>query len=136
MKRLTGILLIGAVVAFASAFTVSIAAQEAKEPGVVILKGNPSGGVKFDHPKHAKLAKNCDVCHHGPKPEMTPKGKQQKCQDCHTKAAKAPMKTNARAAFHDAMAKKGVCVDCHQDELAAKKPVPVKCADCHKKENA
>ncbi|HSL21268.1 MAG TPA: cytochrome c3 family protein [Vicinamibacterales bacterium] len=136
MTRLIRFLLLGAIVAFVGAFSISVHAQaQPKEPGVVILKGNPQGGVKFDHPKHSKVAKDCDVCHHAPKPEMTAKAKQQKCQDCHTKTVKPPMKTNARAAFHDAMAKKGLCVDCHADQGKAGKKVPVKCAECHQKAN-
>jgi DnaJ-class molecular chaperone len=45
------------------------------------------------------------------------------------------MKTPTRGAFHDAMAKKGTCIDCHATG-AGKGKAPVKCADCHKKENA
>lgn len=137
MTRAMRFLLLGAAVAFAGAFTVSVAAQEPKAPGVVILKGNPQGGVKFDHKAHqALVGDKCDTCHHASKPEKPLKAKQQKCQDCHSgKTATAPMKTAARAAFHDPMAKKGTCVDCHVKQAAAGKKVPVKCADCHKKEN-
>ena len=59
------------------------------------------------------------------------KAKQEKCQTCHEKTVTAPMKTNAKTAFHDAMAKKGVCVDCHVKEAAAGKKVPSKCNECH-----
>lgn len=136
MTRLTRFLLLGAAALFAGAFTVSVAAQ-AKEPGVVILKGSPQGGVKFDHAAHVKLVgTKCETCHHASMPEKPMKEKQQRCQDCHTKTVAAPMKTNTRAAFHDAMAKKGTCVDCHVKENTAGKKAPVKCADCHKKENA
>jgi sRNA-binding protein len=102
-------------------------------PDKVVLKGNPMGGVNFDHAKHAKLVGDakCDTCHHASKPEMALKSKNQKCQDCHTKAVAAPMKTNAKAAFHDAMAKKGLCVDCHIKEVAGGKKAPVKCNECH-----
>jgi hypothetical protein len=136
MTRLTRFLLLGALALFVGAFTISVEAQE-KEPGVVILKGSPQGGVKFDHPAHVKAAgKKCEVCHHPSKPEKPNKTKNQACQDCHTKAAAAPMKTGARAAFHDPMAKKGTCIDCHVKEGGAAKKMPVKCAECHKKENA
>jgi sRNA-binding protein len=101
-------------------------------PTKVVLKGNPMGGVNFDHAAHAKLVGDkCDTCHHASKPEKAMKAKQEKCQTCHEKAATAPMKTNAKAAFHDAMAKKGVCVDCHVKEGAAGKKVPSKCNECH-----
>jgi nitrate/TMAO reductase-like tetraheme cytochrome c subunit len=108
-------------------------AQE-KAPGTVILKGAPMGGVKFDHAAHVKASggdAKCATCHHPSKPEKANATKHQRCQDCHTKVPTAPMKTKAQAAFHDAMAKKGTCIDCH---VTAKKG-PAKCADCHKKEN-
>lgn len=108
-----------------------------KQPDTVILKGNPQGGVKFDHKTHASRTKECTTCHHASKPEKPSKSANQKCSDCHTKTAAAPMKTNIRSAFHDPMAKKGTCMDCHVKERAknAKANVPVKCAECHKKEN-
>ncbi len=108
-------------------------AQE-KAPGTVILKGAPMGGVKFDHAAHVKASggdAKCESCHHASKPEKANATKNQKCQDCHTKTVAAPMKTKAQAAFHDPMAKKGLCVDCH----ITKKKGPVKCNECHKKEN-
>jgi len=109
---------------------------QVKAPGVVILKGNPMGGVKYDHTAHVKAtADKCDTCHHASRPEKPAKAKEEKCQTCHTKTATAPMKTPAKLAFHDATAKKGTCVDCHLKSVAAGKKVPAKCADCHKKEN-
>ena len=108
-------------------------------PTTTVLKGNPMGGVNFDHAKHAKLVGDakCDTCHHASKPEKAMKAKQEKCQTCHTKTVEAPLKTTAKLAFHDAMAKKGTCIDCHVKEAAAgnKKVPSSKCMDCHKKEN-
>ena len=116
-----------------------VQAQTPKEPETVVLTGSPMGGVKFDHKAHAKdRGIKCDTCHHASKPEKPMTAKQQKCTDCHTKVAAAPMKTKTQAAFHDPMAKKGLCVDCHAAATVkgtSKKPVPAKCADCHKKEN-
>jgi sRNA-binding protein len=101
-------------------------------PGKVVLKGNPMGGVNFDHAAHAKIAGDkCDTCHHASMPEKAMKAKQENCQNCHTKAATAPMKTTAKLAFHDAMAKKGTCIDCHAKEVAAGKKAPLKCNECH-----
>jgi uncharacterized Ntn-hydrolase superfamily protein len=103
----------------------------------VILKGNPMGAVKYPHAAHARLVgSGCDLCHHASKPEQPLGSRYQKCQDCHTKVATAPMKTRAQAAFHDPIAKRGICVDCHLRENAAGKKTPAKCLDCHKKENA
>ncbi|MGA2264734.1 MAG: cytochrome c3 family protein [Acidobacteriota bacterium] len=69
------------------------------------------------------------------KPGKAAKAAQEDCQDCHTKTVTAPMKTTVKLAFHDNVAKKGVCIDCHVKEAAAGKKAPVKCAECHKKAN-
>lgn len=111
-------------------------AQAPKAPDTVVLKGAPMGGVKLMHTAHSKdRGVKCVTCHHPAKPEKAAKSEHQKCTDCHTKVAAAPMKTPTRGAFHDPMAKKGVCVDCHVAENAKGKKAPAKCADCHKKEN-
>lgn len=130
------------MVASGLAFTVAIAApiasgQAPKPPDTVVLKGAPMGGVKFAHKVHATDQKiDCKTCHHPSKPEKAMTSEYQKCTDCHTKTATAPMKTATRGAFHDPMAKKGVCVDCHVKQAAAgKTKAPAKCPDCHKKEN-
>jgi hypothetical protein len=134
MKRFAGLILALAAIAIV-ACGAQVYTQAAKEPGIVILKGAPIGGVKFDHPKHSKTAGagKCDTCHHASKTEMPAKAEQQKCSDCHTKAATAPMKTKYQAAFHDPMYKKGTCADCHVKDTTKK--APAKCLDCHKKEN-
>ena len=109
---------------------------QVKPPGVVVLKGNPMGGVKFDHGAHAKLiGDKCATCHHASKPEKAAKTAQENCQTCHTKTAAAPMKTNAKLAFHDNLAKAGTCINCHAKEAAIGKKVPLKCAECHVKAN-
>jgi len=109
------------------------AAAQTPPPGKVVLKGSPMGGVNFDHAKHAKLVGDakCDTCHHASKPEKAAKAKQEKCQTCHEKAATAPMKTTAKLAFHDALAKKGTCIDCHIKAVADAKKAPMKCPECH-----
>jgi hypothetical protein len=130
-------LVILSVFAFAVAVSGLALAQE-KAPTVVVLKGAPLGGVKFDHAKHSKLeGVKCDTCHHASKPEKPSKTAHESCQTCHTKAATAPMKTNTQGAFHVAMAKGGLCIDCHVKAIAAGKKAPAagKCAECHKKEN-
>lgn len=115
---------------------VAAASQGGKEPDTVVLKGAPMGGVKLAHKAHAHdLKVKCETCHHPSRPEKALKSPQQACSDCHTKTVAAPMKTNARAAFHDAPGKKGICIDCHATEAPKGKKAPVKCLDCHKKEN-
>ena len=115
--------------------TATFQAQE-KAPDVVVLKGNPMGGVKFNHAAHAKLTGDkCETCHHASKPEKALKTPHENCQNCHTSKVVAPMKTMARSAFHDGPGKKGICIDCHVKEAAAKKASPLKCTECHKKEN-
>ncbi len=131
------------IIALSAALAVAIGAprvagQAPKEPGTVILKGAPLGGVKFDHKTHSERAnKKCETCHHASKPEKPSKAAQEKCTNCHTKAVAAPMKTTTRGAFHDPLAKSGTCIDCHAKSVAAGKkvPTPGKCPECHKKEN-
>ena len=138
MKIMLRVLLMGIAVLGAGAVNNLAAQGKAKdkdEPTVVVLKGAALGGVKFTHDKHEDLAK-CIACHHASKPEKALKSAHEKCTDCHTKPAVAPMKTTIRDAYHDVTAKKGVCMDCHVKEAAAgKKNVPLKCNECHKKEN-
>jgi sRNA-binding protein len=132
MKRA---ILVLALIVGVALLAVPVTAQTPTPPTKVVLKGNPMGGVTFDHTAHVKAAggdTKCDTCHHASKPEKAAKAKQEKCQTCHEKTATAPMKTNAKAAFHDPMAKKGTCVDCHVKEAAAGKKVPgSKCNECH-----
>lgn len=133
MKRV--IVIISIVFICMSGLTGVVQAQ-GKAPGIVILKGNPMGGVKFDHTAHGKLAGDkCETCHHAAKPEKTAKAAQEGCQGCHTKAVTAPMKTTTKLAFHDSAAKAGTCINCHATQAAAGKKVPLKCVECHKKEN-
>jgi hypothetical protein len=137
MKKFLVILSVFAVAACMSGIA---SAQEKPAPTTVVLKGSPMGGVKFDHAKHSKLeGVKCDTCHHASKPEKPYAAKvvHQACQDCHTKAATPPMKTATQGAFHVAMAKSGICIDCHVKAIAAGKKAPAasKCAECHKKEN-
>jgi hypothetical protein len=129
--------LIFACAALAVAGILSVAtlhAQAPQVPDTVVLAGAPLGSVTLTHKAHAgTYAAKCDNCHHASKAEKPMKAAQEKCTDCHTKAAAAPMKTKLQAAFHDPMAKKGTCVDCHQQAIAKGKKAPAKCADCHKK---
>jgi hypothetical protein len=125
-----------AAVAVAAFFAVgTLQAQAPKAPDTAVLTGAPLGNVTLSHAAHTKeYGAKCENCHHASKPEKAMKGAQEKCTDCHTKAAVAPMKTKLQAAFHDPMAKKGTCVDCHQEAIAkGNKKAPSKCADCHKK---
>jgi hypothetical protein len=110
--------------------------SQTKPPGTIVLKGAPMGGVKFQHDIHTNHAGNkCEVCHHASKAEKPNKSPQQACSECHTKPVQAGMKTGRQAAFHDATARTGNCVECHKKETAAGKKAPVKCNECHKKEN-
>jgi len=118
------------------AVSMSLAAFAADAPNVIVLKGNPMGGVKFMHLMHAKdRAIKCDTCHHAAKSQKAAKSATETCADCHTKAAVAPMKTSYKLAFHDAMAKKGTCIDCHLAKNAKGKHAPTKCTECHQRAN-
>jgi Class III cytochrome C family len=112
----------------------ALRAQAPKEPDKVVLAA-PNGAVTFPHAAHTKTTGvKCENCHHPSKAEKALTSPNQRCGDCHTKVAAAPMKTKLQAAFHDPMAKKGTCVDCHQQAIAkGNKKAPAKCADCHKK---
>jgi len=135
MRRWIYVVTLVAVCALATATGARVYAQ-AKGPETVVLTGNPMGGVKFEHAKHsATYGAKCENCHHASKPEKAMKAAQQKCSDCHTKVAAAPMKTKYQNAFHDATAKSGTCIDCHAKAVTAGKKAPKVCADCHKKEN-
>ncbi len=114
----------------------TLRAQAPKAPDTAVLTGSPLGNVTFNHKAHTTTygVTKCETCHHASKPEKPMKAAQEKCTNCHTKIAAAPMKTKLQAAFHDPMAKKGTCVDCHQQAIAkGNKKAPAKCADCHKK---
>ena len=137
MRKVHAILAIILGVAVVMAVSVPVWAQAKTAPDTIILKGNPMGGVKFMHTLHSKdRGAKCETCHHAAKPEKAAKTATDACSTCHTKTAAAPMKTTYKLAFHDAMAKKGVCIDCHTAENAKGKKAPTKCAECHKKENA
>jgi len=102
----------------------------------VVLTGAPLGGVRLAHTLHVERAGNaCTRCHHASRPEQPATAPQQACADCHTKVAASPMTTKYQAAFHNPMAQSGTCIDCHKAENAKGKHAPVKCAECHKKDN-
>ena len=120
-----------------AAETQAAQAQPAAPPDTIILKGAPMGGVKFLHTAHAKdRAIKCETCHHPAKAESPAQAAQQRCTDCHTTVAKAPMKTKRQAAFHNPTATAGVCIDCHKAQNAKGKKAPTKCMECHQKANA
>ena len=123
---------VGAAVAFAGSLS-GLAAQE-KGPDTLVLTGSSLGGVKFGHASH-KAFTDCTTCHHASRPEKPLSTPNEACTACHTKTPAPPMATSTRDAFHNATGKSGVCVDCHVTEAAGGKVVPVKCSECHKKEN-
>lgn len=113
-----------------TAFT-EAAKQKATPPAKpIILTGNPMGGVRFEHTKHPVA---CETCHHPSREPKPGKVAQQACTDCHTKPPQPGMKTGKQAAFHNAPATAGTCIDCHKKSGGA---APTKCTQCHKKENA
>jgi hypothetical protein len=130
----TTLIALAGVLAVSFVTAEALHAQAAKAPDTAVLTGSPLGDVTLSHKAHtATYGAKCEDCHHASKPEKPMKAAQEKCSDCHTKVAAAPMKTKAQAAFHDPMAKKGTCVGCHEQAVAKGKKAPQKCADCHKK---
>lgn len=119
-----------------SAGLARLAYAETQPKDVVILKGSPMGGVKFEHKLHSTARGiKCETCHHPSKPEKALKAPQEACSDCHTKPATPPLKTDRPRAFHKPMATGGTCIDCHKAENAKGKKAPTKCLECHKKTN-
>jgi hypothetical protein len=106
---------------------------EREPPAGTVTLPAKLGAVTFDHKKHVGRAPSCATCHHESRPEKPLEAQQQACRDCHTQPAVAPMKTSLRDAHHDAKASAGTCVSCHKQPANQGKPVPLKCADCHKK---
>jgi hypothetical protein len=119
---LAGVSLVSAATAKEMPENVTIADCQAKQPSVV-----------FPHAKHAAL--DCKACHHTQADlKAGTDTVVQKCKDCHV----APEKATTPKCSEMGMTKNPYhisCVGCHKAEVAknAAKPLPVKCADCHKK---
>jgi len=80
-----------------------------------------NGAVTFNHKAHsAQYGAKCADCHHV--------GQPQACETCHNGQGKAP---KLFAAFHGDG--KFSCKTCHAKAVAAGKPAPKGCTDCHKK---
>ena len=110
--------------------------KKAAPKDVAILKGAALGAVKFEHKLHVERAGNkCERCHHASRPEKPGTAAQESCLNCHTRPPAPGMKTGLPAAFHNAAAQAGTCIDCHKAENARGKKAPIKCVDCHRKEN-
>jgi hypothetical protein len=99
--------------------------QEAKEKYIYDAK---TGKVTFPHLKHQELTNNdCKVCHH----EVTEGNPAQTCSDCHKKIVQITPLGEAMPlskAFHTK------CIACHQKMVKEEKKAPVKCQECHIKE--
>lgn len=127
---------LGLVLVAGAMLPTKLAAQApAKEPaGPDTVVFTPTRGkVTFTHGAHSK-AFECSSCHHESRPEKPLTSPKQKCGDCHTEPATAPMKTGLKAAFHDTVNKEGTCFTCHKKQAEAGKETPSACMDCHKKE--
>ena len=111
----------------------TLAAQENAPDTIMMTGSSPLGGVMFLHGSHKEKAE-CTACHHESRPEMPATSEHQACSTCHTKTPTAPMTTSIRDAFHDARAQAGTCMDCHRTESEAGTVVPLKCAECHKRD--
>jgi hypothetical protein len=137
-KRSIGVVMLAVLSAFFVGAVADEAKSTAKPPEIIILKGNPSGPVKFRHRLHTDIREiPCLTCHHASKPQKPATVPQQACGTCHVSVAMKPMHTNMEAAFHDDEATAGLCISCHTRENAAhkRKLAPVKCRDCHNKAN-
>lgn len=107
-------------------------------PEIIILTGNPMGGVAFRHRLHTQIREiQCSTCHHESRPQRPATSAYQPCQTCHTESATPPMVTKTQAAFHNPDASAGLCISCHQREDAEHKHklAPVTCQACHNPAN-
>lgn len=107
-------------------------------PEIIILTGNPMGGVKFRHRLHTQVREiQCSVCHHESRPQMPATSAYQPCRTCHTEQVSKPMVTKTQAAFHNEDASAGLCISCHKREDAEHKHklAPFNCLQCHEKGN-
>lgn len=123
---------LGALVLGAALLPREVSAQENKGPENVVYSPR-RGTVTFTHAKHGQ-AYECVSCHHASKDAKPLTSEHQKCGDCHTTPATAPVTTSLRNAFHITADEKGLCFDCHKKEAAAGKKAPTTCDDCHKRE--
>jgi nitrate/TMAO reductase-like tetraheme cytochrome c subunit len=98
----------------------------------IVLRGKNMAPVSFDHAAHMSLERGCIACHHESKNQKPSVNEFEKCGECHTQPATAPVTTNWTNAFHNVSATKGLCIDCHKDELKAGKQAPVQCKQCHR----
>jgi hypothetical protein len=72
---------------------------EEEAPEVVILKGNPMGGVKFDRAAHAEqVGDNGQTCPHRSRLGKALESEHRKCADCHKKENAWTGETNRGAA--------------------------------------
>jgi hypothetical protein len=107
-------------------------------PEIIILTGNPMGGVEFRHRLHTQIREiQCSTCHHESRPQKPLTAAYQPCRSCHTEPASAPMSTNTEAAFHNPGATAGLCITCHKTEDTEHKHklAPVTCQECHNPAN-
>ncbi len=106
-------------------------ANDSKGPETVTFTRR--GTLVYSHAKHAEMTE-CVTCHHESKPEKPLAAEHQKCSDCHTDPAAAPLTTSLRNAFHNTETREGTCLTCHKEEAANGKEVPSRCIDCHPRE--
>lgn len=130
------VLTLAATLCIAAAFFQPLAAQQkaTEPPGPDTVVYSPKlGTVTFTHAKHAKLSE-CNACHHESRTEQPSTKPHQACGDCHVAQPAGPVTTSRRDAFHNTMARTGICYDCHNK--AASKTAPTACGDCHKRQGS
>jgi hypothetical protein len=100
--------------------------QKIKEKYIYDAK---TGKVTFSHIAHEERVNNdCQVCHH----EIAGDNTAQACSDCHKLIVQITPLGEAMPlskAFHTK------CIVCHQKMVKEEKKAPVKCQDCHIKQD-
>lgn len=102
--------------------------QEQKQTKEQYIYETNIGKVTFSHLKHQeRVENNCQFCHH----EVTQENLSEACSNCHKKIVQVTPLGEAMPlsnAFHTK------CIACHQKKLKEEKKPPVKCQDCHIKQ--
>ena len=82
------------------------------------------GPARFMHAKHARLVRDCAVCHHY-RPKDSAAKEINGCSACHQDAfdPRIPDRTGLKAAYHLQ------CMDCHREMAKG----PLSCTGCHDK---
>jgi len=109
-------------------FLLAFSNQEQPQSEEQYIYETKIGKVTFSHLKHQeRIEKDCQICHH----EVSQEKPAEACSNCHKKIVQITPLGEAMPlskAFHTK------CIACHQKKLNEEKKPPVKCQECHIKQ--